>query len=97
MQVAKQVLPFQKERRGDLDCERGDERGVGTHEEEEGGEEEGHGRDVLLSGQGDLVLYCFFLEVQYIVHYQSKIKVVLKRAHSGGGSILAARTKPVCC
>jgi hypothetical protein len=41
----------------------------------------------VLSGQGDLVL-CFFLEVQYVVHYQSKIKAVLKRAHSGVGSIL---------
>jgi hypothetical protein len=96
MLVAKQVLPFQKERSGDLDCERGGEREVGTHEEGEGGEGEGYGRDVVLSGQGDLVVQ-FFSEVQYVVHYQSKIKAVLKRAHSGVGSILAARTKPVCC
>ena len=56
MLVAKQVLPFQKERSGDLDCERGGEREVGTHEEGEGGEGKGYGRDVVLSGQGDLVI-----------------------------------------
>jgi hypothetical protein len=56
MLVAKQVLPFQKERSGDLDCERRGEREVATHEEGEGGEGEGYGGDVVLSGQGDLVI-----------------------------------------